>query len=155
LRDLHNSHGKIKIALLVILIGIACSALFIWPQDSATYEMTYEIMKNPKCTYELGTDTISAVPGQELDIETCLSLGFGSAIDRAYASKLSADIIHEAELFIKTKTKHEYSVYAAREIGDFILFFVRETDVADGGFEFIYSITDKKVVGMFVAGYRG
>jgi hypothetical protein len=115
----------------------------------------YVISKSPDCVYETNSFLVVEIPSQKLDIKSCLKEKFGTPEDFAYARKLPEDVLSEAQKFIQSKTKREARIYAAREIGDFILIFVDEKNVADGGFEFIYSKKAKKVIGEFVAGYRG
>jgi len=115
----------------------------------------YVISKDPVCVYETNSFLVVEIPGQKLDIKSCLKTKFGSPEDFACAMKLPEDVLNEAEKYIQSRTKREARIYAAREIGDFILIFVDEKNVADGGFEFVYSKTTKKVIGEFVAGYRG
>lgn len=143
---------KIIIRILLIIITGVCLTFLIFLQRSVS---TYTIVKNPECTYIEGSDWITAIPGQKLDVKTCFTLGFFSAEDVAYASSLTEEVIRESKKYIKARTKHEAYISHARKIGDFILIFVHEPNVADGGFEFIYSIHDKKVAGTFMAGIRG
>ena len=115
----------------------------------------YTFFKSPECVYAPDSYQVLEIPNQKLDIETCRSEGFGNSDDRSFAETLTPAILDEAHLYIASIRTRETHIYAAREIGDFILIFVDEPGVADGGFEFIYSKKSKKVVGRFVAAYRG
>ena len=115
----------------------------------------YAISKETGCVYEPNSFAVVEIPGQKPDIKSCLGAKFGNSEDVVCAKKLPEDVLNEARKFIQSRTKREARIYAAREIGDFILIFVDEINVADGGFEFVYSKKSKKIVGAFSAGYRG
>ncbi|GEM_PF-2984685 len=134
---------NISLAVLLILIAGCCNS------------REYEIVRSPDCAYEPNSFVISEIPGQKLDIKSCLAAKFCSPDDAKFAKSLSDEVLNESWRYINNRSKHKTSILAAREIGDFILIFVDETNVADGGFEFVYSKKLKKVVGTFTAGYRG
>lgn len=129
-------------ALLVLIAG--CSSV-----------REYVITKSPDCIYAPNSFVIVEIPNQKLDIKTCLSANFGNPDDVEFAKSLPDEVLNEASKYIESKTEFKSRIRAAREVGDFILIFVTEIDVADGGFEFVYSKKSKKVVGDFTAGYRG
>ncbi len=115
----------------------------------------YTFSKSPECVYAPDSYQVLEIPNQKLDVETCLTAGFGNSDDMSFAKTLAPSILNEAHLYIDSVSECDPHIIAAREIGDFILIFVDERGMADGGFEFIYSKKSRKVVGHFVAGYRG
>lgn len=135
--------------LFIVLLGMILSC------DSKSAAEEYLIKKSQDCVYAPDSFVVVEIPGQKLDIKSCLSAGFGNQDDIKTAKSLPMEVLEEAEKFIKSRTKFKTRIYAAREIGDYILIFVNELGVADGGFEFIYSKKTKKVIGVFIAGYRG
>jgi hypothetical protein len=123
--------------------------------DSKSLAGEYSMTKSPDCVYAPDSFVVVEIPNQKLDIKSCLSLRFGNENDIKTVKSLPEKVLREADKFIKSRTKFKTRIYAAREIGDYILIFVNELGVADGGFEFIYSKKTKKVIGIFIAGYRG
>ena len=115
----------------------------------------YAITRSADCVYGPNSFTVVEIPNQKLDFKSCLAAKFGNADDIAFAKTLPDEVVNESRKYIDSRTKAESRIHAARQVGDFILIFVDEAHVADGGFEFVYSKKAKKVVGAFSAGYRG
>ena len=142
---------NILILLILVTVGILIPLILFVVCGKSEYTFS----RSPKCVYAPGSYQVLEIPNQKLDIETCLSEGFGNSNDWSFAETLPPSILEEANLYIDSVSGHETRIYAAREIGDFILIFVIRPDMPDGGFEFIYSKKSKKVVGTFMAGYKG
>lgn len=136
--------------ILLILLLVSCSSC----------QTKIEIVQSPDCIYAPNSDTIIEIPGQKLDIESCRSMNFGNNKDRQFAASLPANVVAEVLAFSESHSKSDCSIFSARQIGNYIIMVISESDpkgsiVADGGFEIVYSITLKKVVGIFMASPRG
>ena len=110
--------------------------------------------KSPECVYENDSFTILEIPGQKLDIKTCLSKEFQDSLNPIDKSKLSKHAISEITNYIG-RHRHIKTQWSACKFGHFLLVFVHEEGVADGGYEFIYDQNSKHIVGSFSTGYRG
>ncbi len=79
--------------------------------------------------------------------------------DEALVASLSAEVFAAVDEYAKTRGREGFhaagNVTAARRIGDYLLLWVQEPGVMDGGFEVIYSVEKQRVVGTFFTGYKG
>ncbi len=79
--------------------------------------------------------------------------------DEKFVAALPTDVYAAIHAYVKEARGRDFNaqgnIYAARKVGAYILLWVNEPQVDDGGFELIYSIADKRIAGSFFAGYKG
>ncbi len=75
--------------------------------------------------------------------------------DAEYAAQLAPEIKIQLAKYLSGPRYEKSKIAHARKIGDFILIFYAQEEIADGGFELVYSIKDAKVLGNFQGDYRG
>ncbi|MBU1122157.1 MAG: hypothetical protein KKF54_05650 [Candidatus Omnitrophica bacterium] len=115
---------------------------------------------DPNATYDKSFTNIEVVieiPGYKLDPPHALSISIGEK-EYKYAQNINPEILEKANQYIKNKklnSAKDYSLYAAKDLGDYVLLYFREPNIMDGGFELIYSKGLNSIIGTFVAGYKG
>lgn len=114
--------------------------------------------KDPDAVYEnFGSmDYIIEIPGYKLDPISALKISIKKK-EYEYAQRINPEILEKAKKYIEyTKTNTtDYHIYAAKDLGNYILLYFNEPEVADGGFEIVYSKRLEKIIGFFSAGYKG
>ncbi len=98
------------------------------------------------------------IPGYKLDPMSALALGVEKE-DRDRAKDFDPEILEKVKKYIGdeggSKEESEYYLFAVKDLGDYILLYFSQPEIADGGFEFVYSKKLKKIIGQFSAGYKG
>lgn len=114
--------------------------------------------KDPQAVYEKfgGIDYVIEIPGYKLDPQSALRISIEGK-EYELAQRINPRILEKAKKYIEhTKTNTtNYHIYAAKDLGNYILLYFNEPEIADGGFEMVYSKTLEKIIGFFSAGYRG
>ena len=75
--------------------------------------------------------------------------------DREYAKNLPASVRNRLVQHVAAPRFGKSELIYARKIGDFILVFYDQPNTDDGGFELVYSLKEKRVLGWFFGDYRG
>ncbi len=140
---------SIHILLLILTLGLLINAVCL-ANDF--------FVKDPEAVYErFGTvDYVIEIPGYKLDPQNALKISIEKK-EYEYAQRINPKIIEKAKKYIEhTKINTtDYQIYAAKDLGDYILLYFNEPEVADGGFEMVYSKRLEKIIGFFSAGYKG
>ena len=116
--------------------------------------------RDPKVTYDKkypDSNFIVEVPGHKLDPQSALAIEIGKA-EREYAASIDPGVLHVATGYIKyaeLSFGDEFSLDAAKDLGNYILLDFTEPGVMDGGFELVYSKELKNIIDMFSAGIKG
>jgi hypothetical protein len=98
-------------------------------------------------------DRVLSIPGQRLHPD---SLRTADDQDVAYAKTLDRAIIRETTAYARRVSPDgDYTVSAARRVGDFILFDLSDVNVADGNIHLVYSIAERRIIGRFSWYYQG
>ncbi len=117
-------------------------------------------IRDPEATYDKSFTNIEAVievPGYKLDPQNALAIQIGKE-EYEYAQRINTEILEKAKKYIEytgINITKDYHIYAAKDLGNYILLFFDEPEVKDGGFELIYSKKLGKIIGSFSAGYKG
>ena len=143
--------GKYTIYILLpiltigLLINAVCSANDFFAKD-------------PEAVYKKfgSMDYVIEIPGYKLDPQNALKISIEKK-EYEYAQNINPQILEKAKKYIEyTKIKTtDYHIYAAKDLGNYILLYFNEPEVADGGFEMVYSKSLEKIIGFFSAGYKG
>ncbi len=79
--------------------------------------------------------------------------------DEEFVASLTPEVYDAVDEYVKTARNLDFKskgkIHAAKMIGNFYLLWISQPDVFDGGFELIYSVEKKRIVGSFFAGYKG
>ena len=143
--------GKYTIYILlpILTIGLLINAVCLANDFFA---------KDPEAVYEKfgSMDYIIEIPGYKLDPQNALKISIEKK-EYEYAKHINPKILEKAKKYIEyTKINTtDYHIYAAKDLGDYILLYFNEPEVADGGFEMVYSKSLEIIIGFFSAGYKG
>ncbi len=102
------------------------------------------------------SNLIVEIPGYKLDPHCGSMIAIGPP-DREFARRIDPKVLAIASgyvLYGGLSFRGEFSLYAAKELGSYILLYFAEPAVVDGGFELVYSKELKNIVGMFFAGSK-
>ena len=124
--------------------------------------------RDPNATYNENypeLNLVIEVPGQKLDPKSALAIPVKDA-EYESARQIDPAILDKAKRYVEYKKLNftdDYKLYAAKDLGGYILLYFQEGNskdgetvfVSDGGFELIYSNELKKIIGTFSAGYKG
>lgn len=116
--------------------------------------------KDPDSIYDesfTNMDVVIEIPGYKLDPQSALAIPIGKK-EYEYAKHIDLDILEKAKKYVKYSKMNvatDYYLYAAKDLGKYILLYFNEPKVMDGGFEFIYSKELKRIIGSFTAGFKG
>ena len=114
--------------------------------------------KDPEAVYEKSgnMELIIEIPGYKLDPQNALKISIEKK-EYEYARHIHPNILDKAKKYIQytRRNTEDYVLYAAKDLGNYILLYFNEPKVADGGFEIIYSKKLEKIIGFFSAGYKG
>lgn len=145
---------RIKVYGLLFFIVM----MFIAFTSELTAETFY--VRDPKAEYDEGNisqDVVTAIPGCRLDPENALKIRLDEN-DYGNATEIDPEIMIKADKYIKMRKiskKTLYSLYAAKNINEYLLLYFSEEEIMDGGFELIYSKKLDRIIGRFIAGYKG
>ena len=143
--------GKYTIYILlpILTIGLLINAVCLANDFFA---------KDPEAVYEKfgSMDYIIEIPGYKLDPQNALKISIEKK-DYEHSQRINSEILKKAKHYIEyTKISAvNYHLYAAKDLGNYILLYFNEPEVADSGFEMVYSKRLKKIIGFFSAGYKG
>lgn len=108
--------------------------------------------RDPEATYDKNyqnLDLIIEVPGYKLTPEVMPPI---TKENSEYAKSMSPEIMEKAKKYVEyRKISHaaNYNLYAAKDIGNYVLLYFTEPEVIDGFFELIYSRKLGKIIGSF------
>lgn len=135
------------ISILVLITNVAGSTDDFFTRDpEATYD---ENFKNIEVVVE--------IPGYKLDPESALAILIEKE-ECEYAQHINPEVLEKAKKYAeysKISVTKDYHLYAAKDLGNYILLYFDEPKVMDGGFELIYSKKLEKIIGCFLGGYKG
>jgi hypothetical protein len=102
------------------------------------------------------TTTPGATPARpdEVPAEGVLTLATTADIDRATACSGDAAIQSAVNDYL-AKPGRQWTINAARPVGDYVLLWISFPGTADGGIDLIYSTKDQRIHWTFTGGYRG
>ncbi len=116
--------------------------------------------RDPKAIYDeayANIDVVIEIPGYKLDPQNALKISLEKE-DYEKAGNMDLVILEKAKKYInysKINTAKDYVLYAAKDLGEYVLLYFNEPEIMDGGFELIYSKELNKIIGSFSAGYKG
>lgn len=98
-------------------------------------------------------DWVLSIPGQRLHPDV---LTGPNDADVAYAKSLDKAIVRKGAVYAqKILPDDDFTFYAARRIGDFILLCFVPKITADGAVFLVYSVAEGRVIGQFSWEYQG
>ncbi len=101
-----------------------------------------------------GVEVVTKIPNYKLTFQTVKI----AKEDYIYAKRVTAEIIEKVKKYVdyrKVNQGANYNLYAAKELGEYLLLYFTEPGVMDGGFGLIYSNKLKKIIGCFAIGEMG
>ena len=116
--------------------------------------------RDPEATYDerfTDIEVVIEIPGYKLDPQNALAIPIGKE-EYEYAQRINSEILEKAKKYTKYNSINitkDYHIYAAKDLGNYILLYFDEPEVMDGGFELIYSKKLNKIIGTFSAGHKG
>lgn len=141
----------------IFVLSIIFTLLFFPFAMSSTNDF---FTKDPDAIYDksfTNMDVVIEIPGYKLDPQRALAIPLGTE-EYEYAKRIDPDILEKAKKyvkFLKMNVASDYLLYAAKDLGKYILLYFNEPKVMDSGFELIYSKKLKRIIGSFSAGYKG
>lgn len=134
------------IALCMVTDLVCLPDEYFTRDPAAVYDKTYESI-----------DLIIEIPGYKLDAKSALSIPLEKE-DYEYAQGIHQDILMKARQYVAYRNISEdgqYAIYAANDLGEYILLYFDEQEIRDGGFQLVYSKKLKRIIGSFSSGYKG
>lgn len=93
---------------------------------------------------------IVEIPGYKLDPRSLSTHLIGKS-EREYAQNIDSKVLDVATGYViygGLSFRGEFSLYAAKELGDYILLYFDEPALVDGGFQLVYARQSKNIVGI-------
>lgn len=124
--------------------------------------------RDPNASYDENypdMNRVLEIPGYKLDPKNALAISIKKE-EYEFAKDIDPMISDKARRYVENRKLNftdDFKLYAAKDLGDYILLYFQEGNtkdghtviISDGGFELIYSKELEDIIGTFSAGYKG
>jgi len=139
--------------ITIICLSILLVSIFALAKSNAFASSDDFFIRDPEAIYDGDSDLVVEIPGHKL-IPEVMPPQQKEYYD--YAKSISPEIMEKAKEYVAYRKinffsdiARAYNIYAAKELGNYILLYFTLPEITDGFFELIYSKKLNKIIGTF------